>query len=157
MAAARSFCWFGCGPECFRYCSFFVERQPSCLGRWRNMREKVSAYSRFSTPRHDGKDWFPQFVGFPDDDSLTRTLGKNWLRRRAYRVEPAANVYLGMSFTAVMSCTRCIGGFRIPPVNGEIGISASNHEPVDRIGGNQSTNFAPEFLQHCHAFSPVCR
>src|SRR5258708_1927088 len=77
-------------------------------------------------------------------------LGKFWLRRRAHRVKPATDVDLGMSFTAVMSGSSGVGGFRIPPVQGQIGISASNHEPVDGIGSNESTDFTPEFLHRCH-------
>src|SRR6267142_6139162 len=77
-------------------------------------------------------------------------LGKFWLRRRAHRVKPATDIHLGMSFTAVMSGSSGIGGFRIPPVHGQIGISASNHEPMDGIGSNESTDFTPEFLHRCH-------
>jgi hypothetical protein len=58
-----------------------------------------------------------------------------------------------VSFAAVMPGSGRIGGFRIPAVHGEIGISTSNHEPVDGIGGNESTDFTPEFLQRCHALS----
>jgi len=60
-----------------------------------------------------------------------------------------------MSFTAVMSGAGRLGGFRIPPVHRKIGISTSNHEPVDRVGGYESTDFTPEFLQRCHEFIPV--
>jgi hypothetical protein len=59
-----------------------------------------------------------------------------------------------MSFTAVMPRSGRAGGFRIPSVHGEIGISTSNHEPVGRIGGHESTDFTPEFLQRCHAPVP---
>jgi hypothetical protein len=51
-----------------------------------------------------------------------------------------------MSFTAVMPGSGGIGGFRIPPVHGQLGISASNHEPVDGIVGHDSTDFTSEFV-----------
>jgi hypothetical protein len=51
-----------------------------------------------------------------------------------------------MSFAAVMPGSGSVGSFRIPTVHGKIGISTSNHEPVDGIGGNQSTDFTSEFL-----------
>jgi hypothetical protein len=62
-----------------------------------------------------------------------------------------------MSFTAVVPGSGRVGGFRIPPVHGKIGISASNHKPVDGIGGNESTDFTPEFLHRCHVLGPVHR
>ena len=43
-----------------------------------------------------------------------------------------------------------VGGFKIPPVDGKIGISTSNYEPVDGAGGNESTDFTSEFLERCH-------
>lgn len=63
--------------------------------------------------------------------------------------------YLGVSFTAVMPGSGRVGGFRIPPMHGKLGISTSNHEPVDGICGHASTDFTPEFLQRCHALSSV--
>jgi hypothetical protein len=73
----------------------------------------------------------------------------------ADRVKPATDVHLGVSFTSVMPGSGRAGGFRIPPVHGEVGISTSNHEPVGGTGGNESTNFRPEFLQCCHALCSV--
>src|SRR5271168_2284222 len=46
------------------------------------------------------------------------------------------------------------GGVRIPPLHGKIGISTSNDEPVYGIGGHESADFTPEFLQRCHARVP---
>jgi len=40
-----------------------------------------------------------------------------------------------------------LGCFRVPPVDGKIGISTSNHEPVEGVGGNESTDFTSKFLQ----------
>jgi hypothetical protein len=81
-------------------------------------------------------------------------LLKTWLRRRAHRVKPATDVYLGMRFTAVMAGSSCVGRLRIPPVNGKIRISTSNDEPVDGICGHDSTHFTSKFFQRCHALSP---
>ena len=75
------------------------------------------------------------------------------LRRRAHRVKPATDVYLGMSFAAVVSRSGPVGGVRIPSVHRKIGISTSNHKPVGGIRGNESTDFTPEFLKCCHALS----
>ena len=58
-----------------------------------------------------------------------------------------------MSFTAVIPGSGRVGGFRIPPVHGTIGISASNYEPVDGISGNEYTDFTPEFLHRCQVLS----
>ena len=80
-----------------------------------------------------------------------QALHETGLRRRADRVKPAADVHLGMSLTAIMPGSRRVGCFRVPPVDGKIGISTSNHEPVDRIRGNESTDFTSKFLQSCHA------
>ena len=77
------------------------------------------------------------------------------LRRRAHRVEPAADVDLGVSFAAIMPGSGRVGGFRTPPVHGKLGISTPNHEPVDRITGHASADFTSEFPQGCHAFSSV--
>src|ERR1700752_2741813 len=82
---------------------------------------------------------------------LIRALLETRLRRGAHRIEPAADVHLGMSFTAVMPGSGRIGGFRIPSIDGEIGISAPNHEPVGGIRGHKATDFASEFLQRSHS------
>jgi hypothetical protein len=84
-----------------------------------------------------------------------QALDKIWLRRCAHRVKPATDVHLGVSFTAVMPGSGRTGGFRIPSVDGEVGISTSNHEPVGGAGGNESTNFTPEFPQCCHTLCSV--
>jgi len=65
-----------------------------------------------------------------------RALDKIWLRRCAHRLKPATDVHLGVSFTAVMPSSGRVGGFRVPPVYGEVGISTSNHEPVGGTDGN---------------------
>jgi len=51
--------------------------------------------------------------------------------------------YLGVSFTAVMPGSGRVGGFRIPPMHGKLGISTSNHEPVDGIRGHESNGEYP--------------
>jgi hypothetical protein len=101
---------------------------------------------------------FPQrAIRREESGSTGKALCETWLGRRAHRVKPATDVYLGMSFTAVMPGSGRVRGFRIPTVHGEIGISTSNHEPVDRIGGHESTDFTSEFLQRCHALSSIYR
>jgi hypothetical protein len=48
---------------------------------------------------------------------------------------------------------RC-GSLGIPSVHRKLGISTSNHAPVDGITGHDSTNFTSEFLQRSHGFVP---
>jgi hypothetical protein len=79
-----------------------------------------------------------------------QALHEAWLRRRADRVKPAADVDLGMSLTAIMPGSRRVGCLRVPPVDSKIGISTSNHEPVDGVGGNESTDFTSKLLKRCH-------
>jgi hypothetical protein len=80
-------------------------------------------------------------------------LHETWLRRCANRFKPAADVHLGVSLPAVMSGSDSLGSLRIPSLHGELGISTSNHEPVDRVTGHDSTDFASELLQRRHGFS----
>jgi len=75
-----------------------------------------------------------------------QALGKPGLRRRAFRVKPAADVNLRVGFTTVMPGPGRVGGFRVPSVYGEIGIPTPNHEPADRIRRYQSAHFTSEFL-----------
>jgi len=49
-----------------------------------------------------------------------------------------------------MPGSRRVDCFRVPPVDGKIGISTSNHEPVDGVGGNESPDFTSELLERCH-------
>jgi hypothetical protein len=49
-----------------------------------------------------------------------------------------------------MPGTRRVGRFKIPPVDSKIGVTTSNHEPVDGVGGNESTDFTSEFLERRH-------
>jgi len=83
-----------------------------------------------------------------------QALLETWLRRRAHGVKPATDVHFGMSFTAVMSGSGRAGGFRIPPVHGKLGISTSNHEPVDGVSRHHTTNFTSKFLQRRHGSIP---
>src|ERR1700683_4634100 len=53
-----------------------------------------------------------------------------------------------------MPGSGCVCAFRIPTVHGEIGVSASNHEPVGWIRSHESTDLTPEFLQCCHGSVP---
>src|SRR5258706_9562208 len=94
-----------------------------------------------------------QVQSWPNDNSPSEALFETWLRRRAHRIKPATDVYLGVRFTAVMPGSGRVGGFRIPPVHGKLGISTANHEPVVGIGGHESTDFTSEFLQRCHVLS----
>src|ERR1700694_3428428 len=54
-----------------------------------------------------------------------------------------------------MPCSSRVGGFRIPPVHGKLGLTASNHEPADGMISHESTHFTSEFLQRCHALTHI--
>lgn len=68
-------------------------------------------------------------------------------RRRAHRFKPAADIDLGVSFATEMPSGRAAGGGRIPFDDGELLISALDHEPMDRILADDPANLALEFLQ----------
>jgi hypothetical protein len=76
------------------------------------------------------------------------------LRGRTHRVKPAADVHLSVSLATVMPGSGRCGSLRIPSEDGKLGVSASNHEPVDGIAGYRTTDFAAEFLQRRHVFAP---
>jgi hypothetical protein len=80
-------------------------------------------------------------------------LHETWLRRCTKRFEPATDVHLSVSLPAVMSGSGSLSSLRIPALHGELGISTSNHEPVDGITGHDSTDFTSELLQRRHVFS----
>lgn len=73
------------------------------------------------------------------------------LWRRTYRFKPAANVDLGMGFSAEMAGTGCIRCFRIPLQNTQVGIIALNNEPMNRGICDPAADFASELLKSCHA------
>jgi hypothetical protein len=58
-----------------------------------------------------------------------------------------------MSLTAIVPGSRRVGCFRVPPVDSKIGITTSNHEPVNGIRGHEPTDFTTEFAQRCHPAS----
>jgi hypothetical protein len=67
--------------------------------------------------------------------------------RRADGVEPAADVYLRMSFAAEMACSIGVCSLLIPAQNGELGVTTLNYEPVQRVVGDGAADFATEFLE----------
>jgi hypothetical protein len=86
-------------------------------------------------------------------DGVGEGLFESWFRRRAHRIKPAADVDLGMSLPAVMAGSGRVGGFSIPSVYSEMRVSTSNDKPMSGIGGDEPTDFTPEFLQLCHVFA----
>jgi len=52
-------------------------------------------------------------------------------------------------------CPSRLCRFRVPLDNGELQIFALNDKPVNRIAGNCSADFTPEFLYRCHKFPIV--
>jgi hypothetical protein len=86
---------------------------------------------------------------------LGELLPEGWFRWSAHGFEPTTDVYLGMSFTAVMPGIRRAGDFGIPSVYGKFGFSTSNYEPVNGVTGHESTDFTSEFLYCCHAFASL--
>jgi hypothetical protein len=72
-------------------------------------------------------------------------------------VKSGGGSFLPSAQATVMLCSGRVGSFGIPPVHGQFGISTSNHEPVDGVCGNESTDFTSKFLQRCHAPRSVCQ
>src|ERR1700739_4271608 len=82
-----------------------------------------------------------------------RQLRRKWEYRasaldgHAHRVDPPANKHLGMGFAAEVPRCRAAGHFQIPFVHRQLQVSALDHEPMDRIRGNDPADFALEFFQ----------
>ena len=75
-------------------------------------------------------------------------LKSGW--RRAYRIEPSADVHLGVGFTAEVPGGSCIRRFRIPAVNCELRVPTLNNEPVDGMAVYNSADFTSVFPHRCH-------
>jgi hypothetical protein len=58
-----------------------------------------------------------------------------------------------VSFAAEMAGGGAVGGGQVPLDDGELLISALDHEPVDGIVSDDAANLALEFFQTRHAFS----
>jgi hypothetical protein len=78
---------------------------------------------------------------------------ENCFGRDAHRFEPAADIYLGMSFATEMPGGGTIRCSQIPLDDRELLISALDHEPMDWIFTDNPANLALEFPQTRHAFS----
>ena len=68
----------------------------------------------------------------------------------ADRVEPAADEDLGVAFAAEMAGGGSARDLKIPLMHGELHVPTLDHEPVDRIGGYDSTDFTLELFQRGH-------
>jgi hypothetical protein len=77
--------------------------------------------------------------------------------RRADRIEPPADVYLGVGFTAEMPGADCVGGLGIPAMNRELRVATLYDEPVDGTSVHNSADFTSAFAHHCHHSYPRCR
>src|SRR5215469_4176729 len=66
-------------------------------------------------------------------------------------VEPAADEYLGMGFAAEMPRQRAAGRLKAPFVDGQFLVTALDHKPMDRAGGQGSADFTLEFTQGRHS------
>src|SRR6185437_5775583 len=88
--------------------------------------------------------------------------GEVRLGRRAHGLKPAADVDLRVGFAAEMASAGCVGSCGVPDLHGERRWPALDEEPVDRIGGRETTDFTAIFLQRCHQsllsdVTPLCR
>jgi hypothetical protein len=75
-----------------------------------------------------------------------------WLRRGTHRIEPAADVNLGVSFSAVVPGAGGVSDIGIPTEHGKVGIPTSDDEPVDGIASYDPADLTSVFLQSCHGF-----
>ena len=103
--------------------------------------------------------WSRAATGSPPARSCHESINgeallESWLWRCTHGVKPAADVYLGMGFAAVMPGTGRCGSLGTPSVHSKLGIPTSNHEPVHGIIGHDSTDLTSEFLQSCHRLFP---
>ena len=69
---------------------------------------------------------------------------------RTYGLKPSTDINLSMAFPAVMPCTSSIRRFIVPLDDGEILVSALNHEPVNGIRRYCSTDFTTKFAYCRH-------
>ena len=83
--------------------------------------------------------------------TLTMWDREVWLRRRADRLKPPADVDLSVGFSTEVTSTGRASGIRVPLVNSEFSITALDHKPVIWSIADTPTNFATEFLKGCHA------
>jgi hypothetical protein len=127
------------------YCTLNEEGEVVDRGRFRTTPKAVEKWFTDLAPARVPNCQFCGLAGHP--------LHETWLRRCANRFKPAADVHLGVSLPAVMSGSGSLGSLRIPSLHGKLDISTSNHEPVDRITGHDSTDFTSELLQRRHVFS----
>ena len=75
--------------------------------------------------------------------------------RRADRLEPPADIDLGMRFSTEMAGARGTRGGRVPLEYRELGIAALNDKPVIWAVSDPATDFASEFLESCHTLARV--
>ena len=82
-----------------------------------------------------------------DGPSLCGGPSEVRFRRPTYRIEPSADVDLGMRFPAEVPRAGRVRGFQVPPENSELRITALNHKPMGGVAVHRSTNFTFEFLK----------
>src|SRR5580658_521333 len=73
--------------------------------------------------------------------------------RHTHGFKPAADKYLGVSFTTIMARGCAHGGSQIPLDDGELLISTLDHKPMNRILTDDPANLALKFLETRHAYS----
>ena len=86
----------------------------------------------------------------------TRFLLEIWLGRGADGIEPAADIDLGVGFSAEMPGSIRVRVVFVPAEHCELNVAALNYEPVHRVVGDRTADFASEFLKRGHDFIPLC-
>ena len=72
--------------------------------------ERSSGKSRISEDWQSSRTG-PQSLAIAELRIAGQALHETWLRRCAHRVKPATDVHLGVSLTAIMPGSRCVGLF----------------------------------------------
>jgi hypothetical protein len=78
-----------------------------------------------------------------------------WLWRGTRCLKPSADVDLSVSLAAEVPRPIGVGSLCVPFKNRELGISALNYKPMNRIASLYPTDFTSEFLQSSHRFLMV--
>jgi hypothetical protein len=115
-----------------------------CCGRHlkepdRVQQRKAVCYRRIKPTLSKGLSYQQQVVS-----------GETLRNRHAHRLKPPADVNLSVSFSAKMPGIWGTGCFEVPLDHDQLVVTALNHQPTNRITGDNATDFALELLEGSH-------